>query len=128
VKRMSAFIAFAALVICCMGLFGIVSLAIARRMKEISIRKVLGATISHVTGLMNKEFVVMLVIAVILSTPLSYYLTAMLLDSIYKYRVPLESGPFIFAALILFATALLTVFSQVYKAAAANRVEALRNE
>ena len=70
----------------------------------------------------------MLAIAVILSTPLSYYLTAALLDSIYKYRVPIESGPFIFAAVLMFGTALLTALSRIYKAAVANPVEALRNE
>ena len=128
VRKMGYFIAFTALVISCMGLFGIVSLALARRLKEISIRKVLGATIGHINGLINKEFIFMLVIAVVLSTPLSFFLTSKLLDSIYKYRVPLESGPFIFAAVLLIATALLTVLSQVYKTASSNPVDALRNE
>ena len=111
-----------------MGLFGLVSLNIARRMKEFSIHKVLGASLGAVIRLVNKEFVRLLIIAIVISTPLSYWLMKSLLDSIYEYHVPVGGLPFVFAAICLLTIAVLTVSSHVYKVVVANPVDSLRTE
>ena len=126
----SFFIAIAviALTISCMGLFGLVSLIIAKRMKEMGIRKVLGATVLHVSNLINKQFVILLVVASLISGPLSYYLLKALLDDIYAYHVGITQWPFLFTMGLLFLTAIVTVSVQIYKVAMANPVDSLRNE
>ncbi len=125
---MFTFISVIALVISCMGLFGLVTLMIAKRKKEISIRKVLGATVSDVIRLINKEFVFILLISVILGSALGFMMINAMLNIMADGAMPLGASPFIFTAGIILATALLTIISQVYRGAVANPVEALRNE
>jgi ABC-type antimicrobial peptide transport system permease subunit len=70
-----------------MGLFALVSLNIARRTKEIGIRKVLGATVIHIMNLVNKEFVRLLIVAAVLASLAGYFAVQALLQSIYAYHV-----------------------------------------
>ncbi|MFQ5629183.1 MAG: ABC transporter permease, partial [bacterium] len=88
IRKLFAFIAVVALLISCMGLFGLVSLNIEKRRKEFSIRKVLGANIRHIMALVNRQFVVLLVVATIVAVPAGYFILDMLLDEVYTYRVP----------------------------------------
>ena len=127
-SKMFLVTAMMALLLSCMGLFGLVSLNITQRMKEISIRKVLGASVREIAKLLNLELLILLTIATLSSLPTSYFLFDGLLDSAYEYRAPIGPVPFIWATLLIFTTALLTVATQVYKAATANPVRALRTE
>ncbi len=128
IKKFFIAIAIIALTISCMGLFGLVSLTIARRMKEMSIRKVLGAGMLHVSNLINKQFVILLLIASVISGPLSYYILKALLDDVYAYHVEITQWPFVFSMALLFLTAIFTASLQIYKVAIANPVDSLRNE
>lgn len=128
IKTFFIAIAVIALVISCMGLFGLVSLIIAKRMKEMSIRKVLGANILHVSNLINKQFVYLLLLASIIAAPVGYFMLKGLLDDVYAYHVTITQWPFLFAMGLLFLTAIVTVSSQIYKMAVSNPVDALRNE
>lgn len=128
VRKLFIFIAVVALAISCMGLFGLVSLNIEKRRKEFSIRKVLGASMRNVAALVNKEFAVLLAIATLIAAPAGYFILDMLLDQVYQYRVPMSAAPFIFAAVMVFLTAAITVSSHIYKVAASSPVEGLRSE
>ncbi len=126
--RMFVFVSAIALVISCMGLFGLVTLSLAKRMKEISVRKVLGASLSQVIALVNKEFFWILLISIIIAAPLSYMAADVMLQFGFKYNKPLTFAPFAQTGLLVLGTAALTVLSQVYRGATANPVDALRNE
>ena len=108
-------VAVIALILSSMGLFGLVSLNVARRMKEFSIRKVLGANVMHVTKLVNREFIYLLGLAVIISIPISYILLNQLLDSVFKYHVTIAAVPYILAIGVILITCMVTVSSQLYK-------------
>src|SRR5690606_25825249 len=116
-----------ALLITCSGLFA-KSLRNARqRTKEIGIRKVNGARISEVMFLLNKDFLICVLIAFVLATPIAWYATTKWLES-FAYKTPLSWWVFALAGLLALGIALLTVSWQSWKAATRNPVEALRNE
>lgn len=128
IKTMFIYISVLAMVIAAMGLFALVALNLARRTKEIGIRKVLGATMANIMNLVNKEFVRLLLAATILASGAGYFAMQALLQSIYAYHVGFSALPFLLGGAIVFALAALTVGSQVFKVATANPVEALRYE
>ena len=121
-------IAGMAILIASMGLFGLVSLFISKRMKEFSIRKVMGASLREIGIQVSKGFIWVMVIATILGTPLAFFMTKSIVESLYSYHVPLNAVPFIFTGMILIFTALLTVSTQILKAIGVNPAEQLRNE
>jgi len=120
--------AFIALTISCMELLGLVSLTCSRREKEISIRKVLGASVANIIRLVNREFTLSFLIAVVIMAPLSLYLINSFLDVLYEYyAIPgLSSVAATLGVLIL--TAVITIGGHVYRAVHVNPVEQLRNE
>lgn len=128
IRKLFIFIAVVALAISCMGLFGLVALSVAKRRKEFSIRKVLGANLAQVARLINREFVVMLTLAAVIATPAGYFLLDLLLDKIYSYRVAINAAPFVLSLFAILLTAALTVSAQIYKVATASPVEGLRSE
>jgi putative ABC transport system permease protein len=110
------------------GIFALASLNIARRTKEIGIRKALGATINSIVALFNKEFIILLLLAGIAGSFGGFYLTNVLLDEIYAYRIPITIVTIITCALIIFFIGILTTSSTILKAARSNPVDTLRNE
>ena len=128
IKTTFFYIALLAIVIAAAGLFGLMSLTIARRTKEIGIRKVLGASVFSVGRLINKDFIVMLLIASVAGSVAGYFVIKMLLDSIWAYHGGVGLLPSLLATLLMFVIALTTVGWQVYKIATSNPVQALRYE
>ena len=128
IRKLFIFIAAVALLISCMGLFGLISMNIQKRWKEFSIRKVLGANLRHVITLVNREILTILLIATVLAAPLGFVLLNLVLDSLYSYRIPLNSGPFIIATVIVFFTAAATIASHIFKIVRASPVDGLRSE
>ena len=126
--RIMGFTATLAIVLSCMGLFGLVSLNVATRMKEFSIRKVLGAGVASIFKGVNHQYIWILAIACILGLPVAYVLVDSLFDEVYEYHMPLTIGPFVLAAVFLFVVALFTVSSQIYKVVVSNPVDSLRQE
>ena len=116
-----------AIVISCMGLFGLVALATVRRTKEIGIRKVLGATTSSVLLLMSREFGWLVVAANVVAWPVAYFALNRWL-AFYAYRVDMGLGWFVLAGVGVLAVALATVSSQTWLAARTNPADALRYE
>jgi ABC-type antimicrobial peptide transport system permease subunit len=126
--KIMGFTALFAIILSCMGLFGLVSLNVMARMKEFSIRKVLGAGVASIFHGVNTQYLWLISIACILGLPISYIMVSALLDNVYEYHMPLTAIPFIMATASLFIVALLTVSSQIYKVVSSNPVDALRNE
>ncbi|SEL53632.1 ABC transporter permease [Parapedobacter koreensis] len=116
-----------AIFISCLGLFGLATLMAYQRTKEIGIRKVLGASISNILALFSKEFVMLVVIAVVIASPIAWWATSKWLED-YAYRIDIQWWMFAVAGLGAVTLALLTVSGQAIRAAVANPVNSLRDE
>lgn len=125
-KIISYSTAFAVL-LACLGLFGLATLAASSRTKEVGIRKVLGASVSRVVTLLSREFAVLVVLANGIAWPLAYLVMNKVLQN-YAYRIDMSWWVFALAGGVALLIALLTVSTQAIKAALANPVEALRYE
>jgi ABC-type antimicrobial peptide transport system permease subunit len=116
-----------AIFISCLGLFGMASFVAEQRIKEVGIRKVLGATVFNLWKLLSIDFVVLVSIALIIATPLSYYFMYKWLQS-YQYRTGITWWTFAMAAAGAMLITLITVSYQSIKAALANPVKSLKTE
>ncbi|GAB4022600.1 ABC transporter permease [Spirosoma koreense] len=127
IGRLAGGFAGLAILISCLGLFGLASFMAEQRTKEIGIRKVLGASVFNVWGLLSKEFVMLILVAFCLAAPIAYYLLSDWLQN-YQYRTELSWWIFALAGLGALAVTLLTVSFQSIKAALMNPVKSLRSE
>ena len=128
IKQLFVFLAIVAIILSLIGLYTLVSLSIVGRTKEIGIRKVLGAPIALIIGLLSRRFMLLLLIASPLGAVGAYFLSDMLLDSIWDYYLDMTPGLFIWSILIMFLVAAGTISGLVYKAANQNPVDSLRYE
>jgi putative ABC transport system permease protein len=116
-----------AIFIACLGLFGLSAFMIESRTKEIGIRKVLGASVAGITGLLAKDFLKLVVIAIVIASPIAYYGMNQWLSD-FAYRVDIQWWMFAAAGALALLIAFLTVGFQSVKAALANPVKSLRSE
>ena len=126
--RLMRFVAFFAILLACMGLYGLVSLRVAAKMKDFSIKKVLGAQLKHLVQGVSQQFFWVLIIAITVGAPLGYYLVDTLLNAAYAYYMPMSTLQVYLAVTIMISIALATVSTIVYKLVVANPVENLRVE
>ncbi|HVY73348.1 MAG TPA: ABC transporter permease [Puia sp.] len=113
--------------ISCIGLFGLSVLMAEKRVKEIGVRKVLGASVSQVAALLSRDFLKLVMIALFIAIPLAWISSTKWLEN-YPYRITLSWGLFAFAALLVAGVALVTVSFQAIRASVANPVRSLRSE
>ncbi len=118
---------FLAILISCLGLFGLAAHAAAQRVKEIGIRKVLGASVAHILGLLSRDFLKLIVIALVIASPLAAYFMSDWLDN-FVYRIELPWWVFLATGFTALAIALGTVSYQSLRAAFASPIESLRDE
>jgi putative ABC transport system permease protein len=116
-----------AILICCLGLYGLSIYVAERRIKEIGIRKVLGASVPNIVGMLSRDFVKLVMIAFLIAIPLGYYGMTKWLEN-FAYRIELGYTVFILAGIVSFLIAWFTVGFESLKAAMGNPVKALRNE
>lgn len=116
-----------AILIACLGLFGLAAFAAEKRTKEIGIRKVLGATSTNIMFLLSTEFTKWVLLANILAWPIAYYAMSNWLRG-FAYRIIIKPWPFLLGALLSFAVALVTVSYQALKSAVSDPVDSLRYE
>ncbi|MGB3145981.1 MAG: FtsX-like permease family protein [Maribacter sp.] len=116
-----------AILISCLGLFGLVSFVAEQKKKEIGIRKVLGASVSSVVRLLTKDFIELVLIALVIAVPLAYYFMERWLED-FKYRIDIQWWVFVLAGLFALVITFLTVGLQSIKSAIANPVKSLRTE
>ena len=125
---MFLFLGIVATILSAIGLFSLVSLNIIKRMKEIGVRKVLGASIPSIVNIVNKEFLINLSIASVIGSVAGYYMADKLMSSIWTYYLPVGPLAFVFAILIMFVISAITVGGKVDKAASENPAYTLRDE
>ncbi|HKJ81574.1 MAG TPA: FtsX-like permease family protein, partial [Ignavibacteriaceae bacterium] len=116
-----------AVLLACLGLFGLVSFLTVNRTKEVGIRKVLGASIPSLLRLLSKDFLILVVFANIISWPVSYYFMNKWLED-FAYRINIGFSVFILTSVLSLIIAFLTMFYQALKVANSNPVKALRYE
>lgn len=116
-----------AIFIACLGLLGLAAFATERRTKEIGIRKVLGASEGHIIGMICKEFVLLVTVALVISVPIAYYVMNRWLQD-FAYRIDIGADVFILSGVIALTVALLTVSYTAIRAALSNPVNALKYE
>ena len=116
-----------AILIACLGLFGLSAFAISQRVKEIGVRKVLGANVSTIVALLSKDFLKLVLIAAIIAFPIAWYAMSRWLQD-FAYRTNIQWWVFILAGIIAACIALFTISFQAIKAALANPVKSLRTE
>jgi putative ABC transport system permease protein len=128
-RFMQVFLTFAALaiVITCLGLFGLSAITAAQRTKEVGIRKILGASRVIIVRLLSAEFLKLTAIANIIAWPIAYFVMSRWLQD-FVYRIDIGVWAFLIAAALALAIAMITISFQTFKAATANPVEALRYE
>lgn len=116
-----------AIIISCLGLFGLAAYTAERRTKEIGIRKVLGASVQNLTRLLSKDFLMLVIISCIIAFPAAFMIMKSWLQN-FEYRIAINWWIFLLAAAIALLIALFTVSFQAIKAAIANPVKSLRTE
>jgi putative ABC transport system permease protein len=125
--RLSALFATLTIFISCLGLFGLASYMAATRIREIGIRKVLGASVLRITSLLSTDFLKLVVIAILIATPLAWLLMHQWLQD-FDYRIHISWWIFALAASLSLLIALLTVSYQAIRAANTNPTKSLRSE
>src|SRR5258708_2336857 len=120
---------FAALAIflSCLGLYGLASFMAAQRVKEVGIRKVLGASVNNIIMLFSKEFLILIAVAFIIAAPVAWYFMHDWLQD-FVYRINISWWIMLLSGLLAVAIALITISFQAIKAALANPVKSLRTE
>ncbi|HYJ62668.1 MAG TPA: ABC transporter permease [Parafilimonas sp.] len=127
IGKLAGLFAALAILISCLGLFGLAAYVAEQRTKEIGIRKVLGASVQQVWLLLSKDFIVLVLISCLIAAPISFYfLHNWLLN--YDYRINIGAGVFVLSGLIALLITIITVSFQSIKAALANPVKSLRTE
>jgi len=127
ILKVTNYIALLTILIAAMGMFGLISLFAKQRVKEIGIRKVLGASVAGIVKLLSKDFLILVGAAIIIATPIAWYIMKNWLQD-FAYRINISWWMLFAAGVIAILIALVTVSFQAIKAAIANPVESLRSE
>lgn len=126
-SKLIDFFALLAVLISCLGLFGLSVFTIGRRTKEIGIRKVLGATVADIVTLLNKDFLILVLLGFVIAVPIAWYVMTLWLQD-FVYRIAMGPGIFLMAGGIALLIAILTISWQSIKAALMNPANSLRSE
>ncbi len=126
-QQVFAVLTVLAVMIACLGLFGLASFTITKRSKEIGIRKVLGASIQSVIFLVSSQFMKLVMVSLLLALPLTFWIVRQWLED-FTYQVVLSPWLFLAPALLIVAVAFLSIFSKTYRVSVTNPVKSLRDE
>ena len=127
ISTIITYFAAIAIIICSLGLYGLSSFMAERRLKEIGVRKVMGASVTQIVGMMSKEFVKLVVLAFVIATPVAWYAMDKWLEG-FEYKTTLDIAIFSYAGLGAITIALLTISYESLKAANTDPARTLRNE
>jgi predicted permease len=127
VSVLSRYFAGLAIGISCLGLFGLTAFTAQRRQKEISIRKVIGASPAHIALLLSKDFLRLVLVAMLIAFPISWWAVNRWLEG-FAYRTHLGAGVFLFASVAILLITLVTISFQLLRAAHSNPVKSLKSE
>jgi len=121
-------VAFIAVMLATLGLYGLVTLNVSGRVKEFSIRKVLGARLANIASNITGQYVLLFIIALALGGPLSFFLMEALMDAVYEYHIPMTISGVVIAVVLLVIVLLATVLTQVNTVSKSDPVKGLRTE
>ena len=127
IRVMVQYASFLSIFIACMGLFGLATLVVVRRTKEIGIRKVLGANVGRIVNLLSRDFIIMVLVASLIAFPIAWWALSTWLED-FAYRIKIPWWIFLASTVIALFVALITVSTQAIKAALSNPVKSLRTE
>jgi len=127
VATLTALFSALTIFISCLGLFGLAAYMTSNRIKEIGIRKVLGASVFRITALLTKDFLALVALSIVIATPIAWYAMHRWLQD-YAYRIDIKWWVFLLAGLLAVVVSLLTVSYQAIRAATANPVKSLRTD
>ncbi len=127
VASLSKYFAGLAIIISCLGLFGLAAFTATRRQKEISIRKVVGASVTNVIFMLSKDFLKLVLIAILIAFPFSWWVTNQWLQS-FAYHINISTGIFLAAGASIIVITLITISYQAIKAGLVNPVKSLKSE
>lgn len=127
VGKLANYFAIIAIFIACLGLFGLAMFTAEQRTKEIGVRKVLGASVPNIVMLLSRDFLKLVLIAILIASPVAWYVMNQWLDN-YAYKIGVEWWVFLLAGVVAIAIAQLTVSYQSIRAALMNPVKSLRSE
>ena len=119
--------AFLAILISCMGLFGLVAITVKRRLKEIAIRMILGATSAQIASMLSMKFAQLVIISFVIVAPLVYYLISLWLEN-FTYRISLNATPFVLGGFLTLAISLLTISFHTIRSSGQSSIIALKQE
>jgi ABC-type antimicrobial peptide transport system permease subunit len=128
VVKICTFLGGLAISISCLGMLGMVVFSVENRVKEVGVRKVMGATAGTIAYLLSKDFIKLMLIASAIAIPITWLFFEKLYFRLQSYAVPIGAFEILTSLAILFVLGLSTVLSQTFKAAAANPVDSLRHE
>ncbi len=117
----------ASILLACFGLFGLAALTAQKRVKEIGIRKVFGASVASIVTLLSKDFVKLVILGFVVAIPIAWYASGKWLEA-FAYKIELGPGIFVIAGMVALAIALSTISWQAIRSASANPVDSLRSE
>jgi len=126
-SKLSTTFALLAIIISCLGLFGLAAFTAERRIKEIGIRKVLGASVPGIATLLSKDFLQLVALSCLVAFPAAWWIMHSWLQK-YEYRINISPWIFIVSGLLAIIIAIITISFQAIKAALANPVKSLRTE
>ncbi len=126
-QQLFTFFSFLIVFLACLGLFGLATFSAEQRTKEIGIRKVLGASVTQITALLSKDFVALVILALIIASPIAFFTMQKWLQD-FAYRIQIQWWMFALAGSLAVLIALATISFQSVKAALANPVKSLRSE
>lgn len=127
ILSMASVYAVISVILCALGLYGLTALILQQRKKEISIRKILGASINSIISMMNKQFIVIILISFVLSVPLAYWLINDWLEG-FVYKIDLNPAPFVFAGTITILVSVAIISGLSYKFGNTGLTENLKDE
>jgi ABC-type antimicrobial peptide transport system permease subunit len=125
--KLATLFAVLTIFISCLGLFGLSAYMAENRIKEIGVRKVLGASVANITSLLSKDFVKLIIVAIVIASPVAWFAMHKWLQG-YNYRVAISWTTFLIAGFLAIFIAIVTISFQSIKAALANPVKSLRAE
>jgi len=128
IGNLSLIVSILAIFISCLGLFGLSSFMAEQRTKEIGIRKVLGASVANLWGLLSQDFVKLVIISCLVASPIAYYGMSQWLEDYKDYKIEIGAGVFVVVLVLALAITLITVSYQAIKAALMNPVKSLKTE
>ncbi|MEP2510772.1 MAG: FtsX-like permease family protein [Reichenbachiella sp.] len=121
-------LAFVCILLASLGLYGLITLNISGRVREFSIRKVLGASLKNVAMIITKQYVLLFVLSTLLGAPAGYVLMETLFDTVFTYHMPMNYSGLVISVILLVGVLLVTIYTQVRKLAKANPVDGLKVE